>query len=68
MGTVGGVEVTVLLTEIVTPTTAEAMITRIRRGTEDIDNIGDISLGESVMISRDNITRLDVDENAPPIG
>jgi len=65
MGTIGGVEVTVLLTEIVTPTTAEATIIRIWNGTEDIDDLGDISLGNNVMISRDNIKRLDIDANTP---
>jgi hypothetical protein len=64
-GTIGGVEVTVLLTEIISHTTAHARIVRIWNGTEDLDSLGDIFLEDSVVISHDNVKRLDVDANTP---
>ena len=60
-GTIGGVEVAVLLTEILSPTTAKGRIVRILDGHDDLDFTGDLSIGDTVSINRNDMYSLDID-------
>lgn len=62
-GIIGGIEVTVLLTEIVTYTRAHGRVIRIKNRDEDLVSFEDISLQDIVVITRDDIKCLDVDAN-----
>jgi hypothetical protein len=65
IGTVGGVEIEVLLTDILTTTTAQAEIIGIVDGRDDRDSLGDLSIGDAVLIKRADMYSLDVDVNLP---
>lgn len=59
---IGGVEVKVLLTNLLTPTEAEARIIRIRKDKgEDQETLGDLSIDDTVLIARKDIRWLDID-------
>lgn len=60
-GIIGGVEVSVLLTEILSPTGARGRIVRIIDGRNDLDFTGDLSIGDTVFINRDNMYSLEID-------
>lgn len=65
-GIVGGIEIDVLLTEIVSPTNAKGRIIRILDGHNDLDFTGGLSIGDTVSIGRDDMYSLDIDiENTP---
>ena len=60
-GTIGGLEIVVLLTEILSPTNAKGKIIRILDGFIDLDSIGDLTIDDSVLISRDDMYSLEID-------
>jgi hypothetical protein len=60
-GTIGGVEITVLLRDILTATRAEGEIIRILDGQDDRDFLDDLSIGDIVLIRRQDMYSLDVD-------
>ncbi len=61
IGTIGGVEIAVLLTEILTPTKAQGEIVRILDGRDDLERLGELSIGDIVLIRREDMYSLDVD-------
>ena len=65
VGTIGGIDVTVQLKELVTATNAKATIIRIFDGQKDVDSIGDLSMYDSVFIRREDMKSLDVDVTIP---
>ncbi len=60
-GTIGGVEIAVLLTDILTTTKAQGEIVRMLDGPHDIDRLGDLSVGDIVLIGRDEMYSLYID-------
>jgi hypothetical protein len=65
-GIIGGLEIDVLLTEILSPTSAKGRIIRILDGHNDLNFTGDLSIGDTVSIDRDDMYSLDIDiENTP---
>jgi hypothetical protein len=63
-GTIGGAAITVLLTKIITPTSAEAKVIRIWNGDKEMGSLGDLYIANIVMLSRENVRWLDIDTNA----
>ena len=61
VGTISGVEIVVLLTEVVSPTTGKGRIVGIMDGFTDRDTLGDLSTGDIVLIDRDDMYSLDID-------
>jgi hypothetical protein len=60
-GTIGGVEITVLLTEILSSTNAKGRIIRILDGHNDLDVTGDLSIGDTVSINRHDMFSLEIE-------
>jgi len=60
-GTISGVEIMVLLTEVVSATAAKGRIVGIADGFTDRETMGDLSIGDIVLITRDDMYSLDVD-------
>jgi hypothetical protein len=60
-GTVGGVEIVVSLTNILTATKAHGEIINITDGQNDRDSLGDLSIGDTVLIRRGDMYSLEVD-------
>ena len=65
IGTIGGVEVVVMLTDIVTPTQAQGEITQIMDGLVELDALGDVSVGDAVLIKREEMFSLNIDAEVP---
>ena len=65
IGTIGGVEIAVLLTDILTTTSAQAEIISILDGQNDRDVLDDLSIGDTVLIKRADMYSLDIDTNTP---
>lgn len=63
IGTIGGVEIAVLLTDVLSSTKAQGEIVRILDGRNDLDRLGDLSIGDIVLIRREDMFSLDVDTN-----
>lgn len=61
VGTIGGVEVVVLLKDILTPTQAQGEITQTLDGFVDLDVLGDLSVGDTVFIRREDMYSLNID-------
>jgi hypothetical protein len=64
-GTIGGVEISVRLTDILTFTQAQGEIIRILDGHVDRDVLGDLSLGDTVLIKRQDMHSLEIDTDQP---
>jgi hypothetical protein len=65
-GMISGAEISVLLTELLSFTNAKGRIVRIQYGHNDLDSIGDLSIGDTVLINRNDMYTLEIDiENAP---
>jgi hypothetical protein len=65
-GIIGGLEIDVLLTGILSTTNAKGKIIRILDGHNDLNFTGDLSIGDTVSIDRDDMYSLDIDiENTP---
>ncbi len=64
IGTIGGVEIAVLLTDILTSTKAQGEIVRILDGRDDLDRLGELSMGDIVLIRREDMYSLDVDTSS----
>ena len=60
IGTIGGVEIAVMLTDIITTTSAYGKIVAIIDGQQDRNTLGDLSVGDSVFIRREDIYSLDI--------
>ncbi len=60
-GTIDGVEVVVLLTDILTTVKAQGQVIGIFDGQNERDAIGDLCLGDIVFIERKDIYSLDID-------
>ena len=60
-GTIGGVEITVRLLNLRSSTIAEAEIIRIRDEQDDREILGDLSIGDTVLIKREDMRWLDID-------
>ena len=65
IGTIGGVEVVVVLKDMLTPTKAQGEIVSIMDGMEERVSLGDLSVGDSVFITRQDMYSLDVDTDLP---
>jgi hypothetical protein len=65
-GMIGGVEIDVLLTEILSPATAKGRIIRIIDGRNELDSTGDLSVGDTVSLDRDDMYSLDIDIEDTP--
>jgi hypothetical protein len=65
IGTIGGVEIVVQLTDILTTTNAQGKIILIVDGRNDRDSLGDLSIGDTVLIKRADMYSLDVDTDTP---
>jgi hypothetical protein len=65
IGTIGGVEIVVMLSEIITPTQAKGEITQILNGLVEMETLGDLSLGDTVLIKRDEMYSLNIDPDIP---
>jgi hypothetical protein len=63
LGTIGGVEIAVLLTNILTDTKAQGEVIHILDGQNDLDSLGDLSIGDTVIIKREDMYSLYVDIN-----
>lgn len=63
IGTIGGVEVVVTLTNIIAPTQAQGEITQILDGLVDLDVLGELSVGDTVLIRREDMFSLNIDAN-----
>lgn len=61
IGTIGGVEIVVMLTDIVTPTQAQGEITQIMDGLVELDALNDLSVGDTVLIRREDMYSLNID-------
>ena len=64
-GTIGGLEIAVVLTDILTATNAQGEIIRILDGQNDQDSLGDLSIGDIVLIKYTDMYSLDVDTDLP---
>lgn len=64
-GTIGGVEVTVLLTDILSSTSAQGEIIGILDGQDDRGSLGDLLIGDIVFIKRENMYSIEVDTDTP---
>jgi hypothetical protein len=60
-GTIGGAEIAVVLTDILTTTNAQGEIIRILDGQNDRDFVGDLSIGDTVLIKSTDMYSLEVD-------
>jgi hypothetical protein len=60
-GTIGGVEIAVTLTDILTTMKAQGEIIRILDGQNDRDSLGDLSIGDTVLIKLTDMYSLEVD-------
>lgn len=65
IGTIGGVEIAVVLKDILTPTKACGEIVAIMDGMKDLDSLGDLSVGDSVLITRQDMYSLEIDTDLP---
>ncbi len=68
IGTIGGIEVAVLLTEIMTTASAQGEIVGIVDGQTNRDSLGDLSVGDTVLIKRSDMYSLDVDTDLSSLG
>jgi hypothetical protein len=64
-GTVGGVEIVVVLTDILAATNAQGEIISILDGQDDREFLGDLSIGDTVLIKWENVYSLEIDTNTP---
>lgn len=60
VGTIGGVEIAVLLTDILTTTSVQGEILEILDGQIDQDSLGDLSKGDTVLIKRENMYSIEI--------
>ena len=65
IGTIGGVEIAVRLTDILTTTKAQGEIVEIIDGQDDRDSLGELSIGDTVTINRGDMYCLEVDTDTP---
>lgn len=65
IGTIGGIEVVITLTDIIAPTQAQGEITQILDGLAELDAIGDLSVGDTVLIRREDMYSLNIDADLP---
>lgn len=63
--TIGGVEIVVVLTDILTPTKAHGEIVRILDGPVDKESLGELSIGDIVLIRREDMYSLNIDGRCP---
>lgn len=59
--TIQGIEVVVVLTDVLTPTRAHGEIVRILDGYVDRETFGDLSIGDTVLIRREDMFSLNID-------
>jgi len=60
-GTIGGVEIVVSLTDIISAVKAQGEIIGILDGQNERDSLGDLSVGDIVFIERKDMYSLDID-------
>lgn len=60
-GTVGGVEIAVKLTEILTSSKAKGEVIDIFDGITDLDSLGDLAKGDLVLIGRQDMYSIEID-------
>lgn len=61
IGTIGGVEIVVTLTLVISPTQGQGEITQILDGMAELDALGDLSVGDTVLIKREDMYSLNID-------
>jgi hypothetical protein len=66
IGTIGGVEIAVLLTDILTTTSAQGEIISILDGQNDRNYLDDLSMGDTVLIRRADMYSLEIDTGRIP--
>ena len=60
-----GVEIVVALTRILTATSAEGDIIGILDGRNERESFGDLSMGDTILIRRDDMYSLEIDIDVP---
>jgi hypothetical protein len=60
-GTIGGIQIKILLSELKSSSSSIGRIIRILDQQNDLDVLGNLSIGDTVFISRSDMKSLDVD-------
>jgi len=61
IGMIGGIEVVVVLADVLTATSAEGEIVEILDGFQDRQSLGELAVGDRVFIRREDMYSLNVD-------